>query len=506
MKHFHHMKLIYIISLLILALSGCGGTNTIGGTETGSTNFDTTGAAAKINAVSASLIPQMTSTSDSNITTSFLTNGGTSTQWDTWLETDNQVYLTDVFGSADDDPAPVTRVRVLLATVQSTISDTLSTDPSIACTGKSTIALLNEGATVTIPFFGSISNGDSDNRFFDCIIDEQSTNDSLILYGQDGSGVFRMVSISDSTSANSEETSTRGDTTQLKQVFYVTYGETTENNETVAYIDIQYAHSTIYNGVDDIFATSDDVTFKSRSRITGRVTLDSDGNPSIGRGEFTITKYDSGVNEDDSTWNATTRTIGRGGFGNEEYALLDIDSDREELSDASGIFCLQNTTSGLPAFAEESNCSSYETAVTWNENTFPFVLEPAIEHDFESKSYYNGNDTDLIASDGSNFTIPTYSSLPSTTSSDDEDINTNDADFSDGPRFGSLMGACNATSDCSDVNQFAATGFSEICTGTNSNQYCTVTCETDADCPTDPDAGTLTCQDNGVVSICVTSE
>ena len=94
------------------------------------------------------------------------------------------------------------------------------------------------------------------------------------VYGENSSGTLRIAIMSDTSETNTEEVATRGDTRRIRSVTYATYHEASESSETVGYLDLQYAQSTDYNGVDDAFATSDDVIFKSRSRIVGRVIFD----------------------------------------------------------------------------------------------------------------------------------------------------------------------------------------------------------------------------------------
>ncbi|MBI4412614.1 MAG: hypothetical protein HY541_09045 [Deltaproteobacteria bacterium] len=409
------MKITYLALGVIfwLAFAGCQGGGDVGGTETGTTEsgLDTSTIGGKIEATASALVLSVeASDGDASVSPALRAAvDGTSDEWDTYLEDDNVTVLTDVFGSPDDEVAPVTRVRVLLDDFRNTVEGIFSEDPNIDCTGATA---LNEGDSLEMAFYDPISNGTTDDRYFDCI-SEQDEEDShyVTLYGADSSGVVRVASMYDVTGDNIWYPEERGNFLQNLQVVIASYGESEEEGTTVGYLDLQYAQASIYSGLDDdIAAEEDNILFKSRSRITGRVELDADGNPVVGTGDFIVTKYDRGINEDDSIWEITTKTGGRGSFGTGEYSLFTIESDMSSVEDIPGTFCVRMPEDGteLPAYADAANCTALETELAWGEASFPFTLSPDVDATFEDNALFEGDDVELISNTGDNFSIPTY--------------------------------------------------------------------------------------------------
>lgn len=403
------MKTMTFILLLMTAVfSGCGGE---GGTETGTTN----GVAARIEAAGDALIPSLDASGISeqaSLPAPFLRKAvdGTADDWETYLDPDNAYVLTDVFGSPDETPAVVTKIRVLLEHLAGNVQTVFSQDPLYLCEGGTALA---DSDQIELAFYGLVANGDASNRAFDCQSGSdviESDDDETIIYGEDAAGVVRIATMSDSTSVNTEESSTRGDQKRIMAVNYATYAETTEADGDVVYVDLQFAHGSSYNGVDDEFGTDDDVIFKSRSRITGRVVFDLDGNASVGAGDFTVTKYDESQDAEGNINTTVTKTIGRGSFGQGAYSLFKVDSNVWTLEDLDGTFCIQMPAedTGLPTAADSANCTALETAFAWGSASFPFTPAPMLDETFDSKEFFEGDDTDMVANDGSNFTIPTY--------------------------------------------------------------------------------------------------
>ena len=322
-----------------------------------------------------------------------------STNWLTYLDSTNAYVLTDVFGDPDETPQVVTKIRILVEQFGNSLETLLATDPDINCTGAT---VLTDAATTELAFYDEITNGTTGDRDFDCVTEEDS---ETTVYGENSSGTLRIAIMSDTSETNTEEVATRGDTRRIRSVTYATYHEASESSETVGYLDLQYAQSTDYNGVDDAFATSDDVIFKSRSRIVGRVIFDLLGEASQAFGDFTVTKVD--VSGGTTT---VTQTLGRGELTDAGYSLFNINSDVSSLSSIPGTFCIQTPdgTDDVPAIADSSNCTSYETNYAWGSTAFPYTLSPSIEQDFDDRAFFENDSTDMIASDESNFTIPTY--------------------------------------------------------------------------------------------------
>ncbi|HLD44665.1 MAG TPA: hypothetical protein VJC18_04460, partial [bacterium] len=95
--------------------------------------------------------------------------------------------------------------------------------------------------------------------------------------------------------------------------------------------------------------------------------------------------------------------------GDGEYSLFSVNTDLSSLApEGTDTFCLVSVDGGLPTQTEEVNCSALETAYAWADEEFPFELDPEIPVVFEEKEFFESTDDDLIASDGSNFSIPQY--------------------------------------------------------------------------------------------------
>lgn len=420
-------KRLWCCLLLCLFKLHCGAVpDSVGGTETGTTDpIDTAQLSTRMQAVASALVPSITvnaaSSSGSSTRSKALQSStvGTSDEWVVYTDDANSHVLTDVFGDPAVAPAVVTKIRVLLAQFANTVGGLVAQDAKLACVGGKA---LNEGDTVTIPFYGAISNGTATDRRFDCHATESGTSTETRLYGQDSSGAIRIVTMSDVTSTNTEDAATRGDTQRLLQVVASTYAEATSGDTTTAYLDLQYAQATLYPGLDVTAGTADDIIFKSRSRITGRAVLDASGKPSLAAGEFVVTKYDlhSGT--------TVTQVIGRGDYGTDGYSWFHIDSDVSGVVAIPRSFCLQgaNSGTGIPTQAAESNCASLETVLAWGTESFPFTITPELVTRFDAITFFAGNDTDLISNDGSNFTIPTYTTKAVTAADDATTVVSND--------------------------------------------------------------------------------
>lgn len=393
-----------LLGTLVFFLVNCGNSSS-GGTETGTTEtgtVETSTFATKLEAVGSSLVPSMTAGSDSSLS-AFLTYD-TSSAWDEYLDSDNQYLVTDIFGAADEDPQVVTKIRVLLSQLSGTVGDIFSSDEDFSCTDGE---VLNEGDTIEIAFYGELANGTSENRFFDCLA---TTDSETIIYGEDSDGIIRVVTMSESTSTNTQDTATRGDEVTIAQTNYATYGEVTDADGNVSgYLDLQYVQATVYTGVDGSANTDDDVVFKSRSRIAGSAVLDADGNPTQGLGEFTVTKFDQSIDQSDNVNTVVTKTLGRGSYEEGAHSLFKIESEGTSLT--AGTFCLEHVAEGLPAHADETNCSTFEADFAWGDDTIPFDFDPELVADFSAISFFEGDDTDMITNDLSNFSIPTYETV-----------------------------------------------------------------------------------------------
>ncbi len=398
------------INLAIAALllgtmitTGCGSsTSGAGGTETGTTTTgSTTELATHIKSVASSLVPNINASGNASISAGKSVTYASGDNWLLYIDPTSNNVLTDIFGSADVDPKVVTKIRVLLDQFSTTVGNLFTHDPTITCASATA---LSEGDTISIAFYGDISNGTSGNRHFSCISTE--TN-STTIYGRDSSGVVRIVTMGDQTSTNTESPEVRGDQVRIRSVVYSTYVEQTESGATASYLDLNFAHITSYNGPDNDFTTTaDNMIFKSRSRVTGRAALDASGNVTLGVGDFNVTKYDKTGTGDA----LVTRTIGRGSYGSADYLLFHVNSNASTVASVPGTYCIQIPTdaSGLPTSAASSNCTTLEDAFAWGSVTFPFDLLPTLDADFSAKAFYEDDGSGMIANDSSNFSIPTY--------------------------------------------------------------------------------------------------
>lgn len=412
------MKLHYLILgfIVLLAFGGCSGNGAEGGTETGTTNagLDTSTIGGKIESTADTLVLSVVSSGESSLSVPNNLRAavdGTSDEWDSYLDPSNITALTDVFGSPDDDPAPVTRIRVLIDDFRDTVEGIFAEDPEITCEGASA---LNGGDTVEIAFYDPVSNGTAEDRYFDCVSEstgEDAEDIYVTLYGIDADNVVRIVSMMNTTGDNIWYPEERGNFLQNLQVVNAAYAESEGEGETIGYLDIQYAQASIYSGLDDdIEAGDDNVLFKSRTRITGRAVLDEAGDPLSGNGDFTVTKYDRGINDDDTVWEIVTQSTGRGSYGAGDYSLFKVDSTASSLVGQGGTFCVQMPEEGtdVPAYADSANCTALETSFAWESAVFPFTLSPDVEEAFDDNLLFEGDDTDLIGNSGDNFSIPTY--------------------------------------------------------------------------------------------------
>lgn len=383
---------------LLITLPLTAGCSATGGTETATT--DSVG--LYVQQTASALVP-LIDTSEATGLNAALTYGSSS-DWDVYLLGDNIVYLEEIFGDPNSGFSVVTKTRVLLNQLENTIEGITTSDPTFICEDA---VVKDFGATLDVAFYGSISNGAENDRYFDCLSQDGGTT---TIYGQDATGTIRVVQMQDSTETNTESPEIRGDEVTIKSSVITAFHEETIVDEVNASIDLQYVQATIYNGADgNVNAQGDNVLFKSRSRITGKVTIDALGNVTSGAGQFAVTKYDQSPT-DGSPVIATTETLGRGNPGTGAF-LFKINSTSGTMNTVPGTFCVQSSTSvtGTPTLIDSSNCTAYETSVPWDTADFPFTLSPVIANTFENETVFDGNSTtEMITNTGSNFTIPTY--------------------------------------------------------------------------------------------------
>lgn len=394
-----------LLMILLMAFAGCGK----GGTETGTSGlpYDVLTLGARVKNVASALVPDMNEASNTeSLAASNTITYRSSDDWAAYLENNNVGYLTDIFGDPGVGLDSPTKIRVLLDDYRDKLEAIFSVDQNIDCTGGE---VLDEGDDLQVAFYGLVSNGTAGDRYYNCIREQTDGYTYTALYGKDSSNVVRVIYLSDNVVANTNENvNGAGAYVREMRVMNSAYAEVkASDDDRTGYLDLQYATAVVYSGLDAEFGSSDDVIFKARSRITGEAGVDAEGIASFGDGDFTVTKYDYGLNND-SEWSTTsTKSVGRGSYVSGSFSLFNIDAS--PLEDVAGIYCIQNPTSGLPAYAEPANCVSLENAYSWTASSFPFTIDPEIEENFEDKPFFNDDDEDLISSDGENFIIPEYS-------------------------------------------------------------------------------------------------
>lgn len=395
MKYFRTARVFVLVALMFAA--GCSGLT--GGTETGTTNtIDTASVASRLEDAASTLvlsIPESAETSLSALTY------GTEAMWDSYINTDQTDFLPDIFGPA---PGVITRVRVLVKLMAQEIAQTFETDTDIDCEGSE---VLDAGDLLPVAFFGDLPNGSAADRAFDCVktADDDPSRIKTIVYGKDAQEVLHIAFMTDYTTPNTTETATYGDTVQVISSSYAHYAERTEDGRTVGYLDMDFAHGSASNGPDLTFGSGDEVVFKSRSRLVGRVLLNASGNVEDGWGEFAVSRYD----REGSGTPMVTKTVGRGSFETGDHSLFHVDSTT--FPDEVGIYCLESSEEALPSNADPALCSGLEGAPAWGDTAFPFTLTPAIPAAFEDHAFFEANDTDMISDSGDNFEIPEYATV-----------------------------------------------------------------------------------------------
>ncbi len=411
-----------ICFVLIVSFVGC---TSKGGTETGSTTStptDVSGYSASIESVASVLIPDMNPSEDSaNVGITESISYASSEDWDYYAETSKSLMLFYIFGDADQDPQAETKIRYAVRDFATWVDIIEAADPNFECAGSS---VLNEGDVLEVPFFGEIENGSSE---YDCIYESEdySPGSTLkVLFGtveppeeflpesstEEIPHVLHFVVMRENEDEVDENASVfvHGSANRSNQVFMASYFVNRADDGGNAYLDLQYVKLLRYNGDDGEFLTEDDFIYKMRSRVTGIAQLDGNGEPLIGFGDFTVTKYDENLETEQLQY---TMAVGRGSYDVGDYSIFKMDTSSNPDYDGSQVFCLESNTEGIPAYADYENCTGYEDTYAWTDAEFPFDILPSIEGVFEDKPYFELGDTDLIANDGSNFTIPEYDKL-----------------------------------------------------------------------------------------------
>lgn len=404
-------RFMAVVGILFLSACSHSSSTSSGGTSTVTlTDLEENFATA-----AGSLVPSITSgSSNSSLNSSLFLVTYSDTGFENFFES-YQSNLSEIFGSADEEPAVVTKIRV---TLENFIHDHVGTlaiaDPDMDCTGSSqadeegiTISSLTDSDTVESAFLGAIQNGTSGDRFFDCYfeINDEESGSSTYVYGQDSDGNIHILSQEENrNAANEEQVETYGAFKTLVQVTYGIYHQTSGTETNTYQIDLQYAQASIYSGQDDsIAATEDNVLFKSRSRITGEAILNaSDNSVTTSSGQFNIIKYDQSPNNQTSY----SQAMGRGHFQTEGDFIFTYNFVSNETSQTDGAqtFCVNQTSSSTLALSDETDCEDFETELPYSSLSIEPV--PALETAYEDNELFSPDD--LISNDASDFIVPTY--------------------------------------------------------------------------------------------------
>lgn len=412
-----------IVALLIL--STCGGASNTPSTD--DTDADTQSGIdiptlSTLAYTSASaLIPTFSSIgSSSSISKTYVSD-------DIWNDLKGSSVLSDIFSSPDDGFDTVTKLRVMIESFSSLIEQNIGSgdDSVFSCEGKTKLA---DGQTIAIDFFDIAA----DKSEFQCLTENEAgtedgagcgTSHDFTIFGKDINGIIRLVWMSDNCEENKTQNS--GAYATNKSVLYATFKEE-DGAELNFFLDLQYAQATIYWNENPTDATNNNL-FKSRSRVTGSVTL-SGSTPTDSLGQFSVTKYDmDGIdgqnphNSDGEDIAGVTKVTGRGRpYESGDDAAYSIFSANTTWTGFDYVsqntiyrFCLETSNTdehSIPGLASDSgHCAQFENSLPWDvevyKKTFPFSLSPALAAEYSEDELFF-EEEDLIASDGSNFEIP----------------------------------------------------------------------------------------------------
>ncbi|MBF0106621.1 MAG: hypothetical protein HQM16_15005 [Deltaproteobacteria bacterium] len=317
-----------------------------------------------------------------------------------------------IFGPSSTDNTPLRSMISRLEEVMTNIV-VYEQGTEFTCPGDA-IDSLESVDEIDVAFYGTVQNGTAGDRDYDC--GSAWSDDSyrlLTIYGMDSDKVIRMAHMM----AWSETSENNNGQPNQWLVMMATYAERVTDDGTAGFLDLHTNYSVYLLGDDDQEGTSDDSSYKVRSRITGTALFDGEDNLSNSKGDFSHIKYDW-YNRDDNGYSAT-QTMGRGGYGAGEHSLFWIKESWSNPPSTDGdYFCLEHTTrDGLPASVASAHCTdpdantdsdlNLESTFAWAAGPeFPFDLTPPLTAVFSDTTKFMPNDTDLISNSGDNFAFP----------------------------------------------------------------------------------------------------
>ncbi|MBF0105909.1 MAG: hypothetical protein HQM16_11345 [Deltaproteobacteria bacterium] len=327
--------------------------------------------------------------------------------WATYLDPGNAAESTaeKIFGPDNGDGS---RLRTMIGNFEELMLGVFEQEQGteFTCYGDLSVSLESVDE-IAMAFYGTVQNGTAGDRDYDCVMDQDNDDGHHVtLYGMDSDYVVRVAHMYDTSELSNNG---KGHQNNLS-VMMATYAERVTDDVTTGYLDLNMNFSVYYLGVDEQEGTSDDSSYKVRSRITGVSLFDGNDNASSSSGDFSAIQYNWNNNGDNKY--SATQSAGRGGYDEGEFSLFWIRqySTDEEESTVDDYFCLEHAAQGTdPANVDSANCTNHETAYAWATGTeFPFDLTPALTATFSDITKFEANDTDLISDAGDNFVIPDF--------------------------------------------------------------------------------------------------
>lgn len=420
------MRANWVKKVLFVGALFAGGCSPHGTTVPPAPLAEIPGLTSRFEKAASALIPQISTVSTSDLSklggSAAALTYQTEAEWNEILR-DLNSQLENIFGPREGSNDRIeTKLRVLIHVFAAeTVAFILENDPGVTCEGAE---VLNEGDTLPIPFYGESGNGIAEDRWFECLYERAEENEKeSYVYGLTNDGTLRIVRIGEFVWGTLRFKEERGDEGTYKEVVHVIYNEETDGEGITASLDLQVATWINYEGPDrDVTKTTDNVSFRTRSRITGRVAFDAADTVKDAVGDFSATsseKYPESsatphtiTDADGSTQlvvrepHSLLQTAGRGSYASGGTLLFNIDYNLPSFDGKEGIYCLTVPSSGNPQYTDPSNCAGLETRFAWGDFAFPFGLTPAIEEAFEKVPLYA--EDELISDSADNFVVPVY--------------------------------------------------------------------------------------------------
>ncbi len=349
--------MLVFVLVVVLTMTGCSSDNgaSSGSNET-TTNFPDIGSIAEdVGPVLTASSPSSKLPGSGDGHVSFALTYDDDSEWSTYAAAG---ALKDVLGSPDEEPAPVTRIYVLIRSFQSTINQ-INQDHIDANGDFLDCTAVEVGAVVKTPWFTDNSQtaffAFDDTDVYQC---SYATDHGKVYFGRaavesppaDCSTpyTYSFLEGSNLTEENTEMVEERGDTRTLSTAFKVFYDGCATTFKLV------YAQATIYSA---------GVEFTSRSELTGNATThefqlrtlkrDVTLSPEeeLSAGYFTAEAHGKSQSESDTS----------------EYFIISyrvFDSEADTVPEPDKRFCIAVSGTDYDYTPVDSGCESYEEAFT----------------------------------------------------------------------------------------------------------------------------------------------